>query len=66
MLYTIVLLDSADCVLSVTEENTLKEAKKVAVVRLAEKEFLEAGAYKVEVRDSKNVNVWDKFAPLKE
>jgi hypothetical protein len=62
-MFTIVLLDSQGCELSNTEEETLKGAKACARARLAEPEYVAAGAHKVEVRNSKGSVLFDDFIP---
>jgi hypothetical protein len=59
-MYTIVLLDIDGCELSNTEETTLKAAKALARSRLAEPEYVAAGAHKVEVRNADEDVVYDK------
>lgn len=61
MIYTVKLLDSDGCELASHEYESLKDAKAGARYAISEKDYLEAGAYKVEVRDEHGVCVWDRF-----
>lgn len=64
MYYTIIVFDIDGCELATTEERSFMDAKRVGHERITDKEYLAAGAYKVEVRDDHNVCIWDKFAPM--
>lgn len=61
-MYTVKLLDSDKCELASSEYDTLKDAKHGAEAAITEREYLEAGAHKVEVQDESGVCVWDRFA----
>lgn len=63
MSYTILVLDHAGHELSNTEVDTLKAAKASARQAIKDRENLDAGAHKAEVRDAKGVCVFDKFVP---
>lgn len=62
MFYKVTLLDSDGCELASHEHDSLKAAKVAARDAIAEKEYIEAGARKVEIRDENGECVWDRFA----
>jgi hypothetical protein len=61
-MYTVKLLDSDKCELASSEYDTLRDAKHGAKVAITEREYLEAGAHKVEVQNEHGICVWDRFA----
>ena len=61
MFYKVTLLDSDGCEMASHEHDTLKAAKVAARDAIVEKEYIEAGARKVEIRDEDGECVWDRF-----
>jgi hypothetical protein len=64
MFYTVKLLDSDGCELAMHEHDSLKDAKVAAKAAIAEKEYLDAGANKVEILNEQGICVWDRFANI--
>jgi hypothetical protein len=62
MFYTVKLLDSDGCEMASSEYDNLKDAKTCAKDAIGEREYLDAGAHKVEVQDESGTCVWDRFA----
>ena len=60
MFYTVKLLDADKCELASSEYDTLRDAKKGAKDAFTERDYIDAGMCKVEIRDMNDVCVWDK------
>jgi hypothetical protein len=63
--YQVFVLDAEGCTLCNTEESNLRLAKNSAREKLVERDLIDAGAHKVEVRNEEGVCLYDKFYPVK-
>lgn len=59
--YQIFVLDADGCTLCNTEESNLRLAKNSAREKLIERDLIDAGAHKVEVRNEEGVCLYDRF-----
>lgn len=62
MVYRVLVLDADGCHLSDREEDTLARAKDAARFLIRDREYLNSGAVKCEVRDARDRCVYDVFA----
>lgn len=59
--YTVTLLDHDGCALACDEHETIAAARNSARMYITDSEYADAGVFKVEVRDTADVCVFDIF-----
>ena len=62
--YIVKVLDADGCTMGSNEVDTLAQARLDARLAAEETDYLEAGMFKVEVRDASGECVFDRFVPV--